>query len=289
MSNERVREIVLQSIMDAMEKGIIPWRKPWKDSGMRPCNIEGRKYNGINWLILSMMPHAIPVYLTFKQAQKLGGSVKKGEKGIPVSFWKMLKKTEDGVEKTIPLMRYFTVFNISQCEGIELPKRFVQSGPVKAFNPIAAAEAAWANMPKRPTLAFGGDRACYIPSKDEIHLPEKTAFESEEAYYATLFHEAGHSTGHASRLNRKEVVNTGMFGSMDYSLEELVAEMTSAMLCAETGIEQPILENAVAYLQSWYSKLSKEPGMLVTAASRAQKACDFIIGKAEEEQDPQAA
>lgn len=287
MAQDSVKEIVVKRLLEAMEKGVCPWRKPWKDSGLKPCNIAGRKYSGLNWFILSLMPYAKPIYLTFNQAKKMGGSVKKGEKGVPVIFWKMLvKENAQGVRETIPMLRYYTVFNISQVENITLPKRFSAPVPEREFTPIESAEKIYEGMQNRPALAFGGDRACYIPAMDECHMPEKTQFESEEHFYATLFHELSHSTGHTSRLNRKEVMGGTFFGSHDYSLEELVAEMSSAMICAETGIEQPILENSAAYLNSWYSQLSKDPGMLITAASKAQKAADYIIGKVEEEEVP---
>ena len=283
MSNDKVKEIVVARLLEAMENGVCPWRKTWTTSGIRPSNYVGRKYSGINYFILSMLPFAVPVFLTFNQAAKLGGTVRKGEKGIPVSFWKMLKKVEDGVEKVIPMMRYYTVFNISQCDGIELPKRFKVEQPANPFTPIERAEAIWNGMENKPTLRIGGDRACFIPSMDEIHMPTPESFSIPEEYYSTLFHEATHSTGHSSRLDRKEVMNPITFGSHDYSLEELVAEMGAAIMCADAGIDQPTLENSAAYLRSWHSKLSKDPGMLITAASRACKAADYIIGKAEED------
>lgn len=283
MSNDKVKEVVVAKLLEAMESGTIPWRKPWKNSGFAPQNIAGRKYRGLNWFILGLMPYALPVYLTFNQAKKMGGTVKKGEKGIPVVFWKMLVKEEDGEKKTIPMLRYYTVFNISQCEGVALPKRY-QVAPVQTFNPIEKAEAIWASYPNQPTVKHGGDRACYIPKLDEINMPTKEQFMSSEEYYSTLFHEGTHATGHKSRVGRKEIEQVGIFGSMDYSLEELVAEMGSAMLCAEAGIDQPVLENQAAYLKSWYSKLSSDPGMLITAAARAQKATDYILNRAEEKE-----
>ena len=296
MSNEKVTNIVCQKLLAAIEGGTIPWRKPWNSCGVKPQSIDGHLYRGLNWFILGMLPYSIPVYLTLNRCNKLGGKIKKGEHGTPVTFWKFSKvKDAEGNERDSAILRYYSVFNIEQCEGIELPKRIVKSladHAAQKFNPIAQAEAIWENMPNKPSLSFGGDRACYIPKLDAIKLPERDAFTSNEGFYATLFHEAGHSTGHQDRLNRKEVVGVGMFGSMDYSLEELVAEMTSAMLCAEAGIEAPIMENATAYLQSWYSRLSKDPKMLISAASRAQKASEYIIGKVavgEDEEDTAGA
>jgi antirestriction protein ArdC len=146
-----------------------------------------------------------------------------------------------------------------------------------AFDPIHSAEALWENMPTRPELAYGGDRACYAPSLDLIKMPPRAAFHSAEGFYETLFHEAGHATGHSSRLNRKELMSGSHFGGRDYSLEELVAELCAAFLCAEAGIDPLVLENQAAYLQGWLEKLQKEPSAFVTAAARAQKAADFIL------------
>lgn len=285
VSKAEVKEIVVARLLEAMEKGVCPWRKPWKSVNTRPCNISGRKYSGINWFILTMMPYVQPVFMTFKQAQAMGGNVKKGEKGIPVVFWKMLVKEDKatGTKETIPMMRYYTVFNIEQTEGVTLPKKFAPREDGPEFNPIAAAEAIWDGMPNRPTVKHGGDRASYLPPVDEIHMPNRADFTVAEEYYSTLFHEGSHSTGHKSRLNRKEVMGAICFGSMDYSLEELVAEMSAAMLCAEAGIDAPVLENSAAYLRSWYAKLSKDPGMLITAAARAQKAADYILNPAKDE------
>ena len=285
---ESVKEIVTRRIIEAMEKGSVPWRKPWSSVSTRPCNISGHKYKGLNFFITSMMPFAIPVYLTFNQAKKMGGNVKSGEKGIQVMCWKILKKTEDEVEKNVPMLRYFTVFNISQCDGVPLPKRFQPAPRGPEFDPIADCEKIIADMPNAPKITFGGDRACYIPSLDEVHLPAKADFSAKEEFYSTAFHELAHSTGHKTRLNRKEVVNTGHFGSMDYSLEELVAELTSAILCAETSIDQPVLDNQAAYIKSWLTKLKDDPGMLITAAGRAAKAAAYIINR-EDEPEPDEA
>jgi len=134
-------------------------------------------------------------------------------------------------------------------------------------------------MPQRPELVYGGDRACYSPSFDQIKMPPRGAFESAEGFYETLFHEAGHATGHTSRLHRKELMAGSHFGGQDYSLEELVAELCAAFLCAEAGIDQAVLTNQAAYLQGWMEKLRMDPSAFVTAAARAQKAADFILGR----------
>jgi len=284
----KVYEVITARILDMLSQGRIPWRRPWKalraSGAQRPRNITGNLYRGANWFLLGMLPFTNPVYLTFKQAQALGGSVRKGEQGFPVLFWKILEVTEENatdpeqVGKKIPFARYYTVFNVEQCDGLNRSVPEAPATPLE-FNPIADAEAVWEGMPQKPTLAYGGDRACYSPLWDEIKMPPRKAFPTAEGFYETLFHEAGHSTGHASRLNRKEITGGIYFGSQDYSLEELVAELTAAFLCAEVGIDQPVMTNQVAYLQSWLEKLHKDPSAFVTAAARAQKAADYILDR----------
>lgn len=275
-------------ILDLLAQGQIPWRRPWKafkaSGSQHPRNLSGNLYRGANWFLLGMLGYQHPVFLTYRQAQSLGGHIRKGEHGFPVIFWKLLEITEDlaadanQVGKKIPFARTYTVFNVEQCEGLPLtlPEAVPPAG---GFDPILAAEALWESMPQRPELVYGGDRACYSPSFDQIKMPPRGAFESAEGFYETLFHEAGHATGHTSRLHRKELMAGSHFGGQDYSLEELVAELCAAFLCAEAGIDQAVLTNQAAYLQGWMEKLRMDPSAFVTAAARAQKAADFILGR----------
>ena len=281
-------EAVTARILDMLSQGQIPWRRPWraiKGSGMQhPRNISGNLYRGANWFLLGMLSYPHPIFLTYRQAQALGGHIRKGERGFPVVFWKLLQITEDTpteanqVGRMIPFARTYTVFNVSQCEGLALVLPEAGPGPV-TFDPIQGAEALWEGMPQRPELHYGGDRAWYMPGLDLVKLPPREAFGTPEGFYETLFHEAGHATGHATRLNRKELMAGSHFGARDYSLEELVAELCAAFLCAEAGIDQAVLENQTAYLQGWLENLQKDQSAFVTAAARAQKAADFILGR----------
>jgi len=283
-----------------LAQGRSPWRRPWKalraSGSQRPVNlVSGIPYRGANWFLLSMLQFpGSPLFLTFKQALALGGSVRKGEQGFPVIFWKLMEVREDQAEKPedvgekVPLLRYYTVFHVSQCDGLKVPEQPEVPAPAE-FDHIADAEAVWEGMPHRPVMTYGGDRACYNPLWDQIKMPPRKAFSTAEGFYETLFHEAGHSTGHASRLNRKEITGGTYFGSQDYSLEELVAELTAAFLCAEAGIDQPVLTNQVAYLQSWLEKLQKEPRAFVTAAARAQRAADWILDRRSAEKPEETA
>ena len=224
----KVYEIVTDRIIAELEKGTIPWRQPWKESG-RPVNLVSRKpYQGINVILLRSTCRSSPYWLTFKQAKDLGGHVRKGEKATPVVFWKWTERTErdpeTGEERKdrFPILRYYSVFNADQVEGIAVP----EEAP-RPFNPVEHAEGIISAMPSRPEIQHRGDRAYYSPRLDQVVLPPKGAFDSENGYYSVAFHELTHSTGHSSRLHRFDTEDLAPFGSTDYSKEELVAELGS--------------------------------------------------------------
>lgn len=279
-----VADIITEQIISKLEQGEIPWRKPWNGAALAPRNLTtGKPYRGINAFLLACAGFSSPYYLTFKQAQEKGGNIKAGSKGLPVVFWSTVEveDRETGEEKEIPFMRYYTVFNIEQCEGIEAPV-IVQLE--REFNPIEEAERIISEMPRCPEIRTG-NKASYSPVFDYVTVPKKELFHVDEAFYSTLFHELGHSTGHVSRLGRKGVTETSFFGSHEYSKEELVAEMTSAFLCGESGIIQSTIDNSAAYIQGWLKALKGKDnkGMVIWAAAQAQKATDFILNRKSEE------
>lgn len=284
-----VFDIVTEKILKALEQGKIPWEKPWDIIGHRNLS-SGKLYRGINQFLLSLRDgQSSHLWVTYKQAQSLGGQVKKGEKGTVVVFWTFIPvkgATEEGDtvdEKTKkrvrPLLRYYTVFDaVNQCEGLE---KHIQADAKREFEPIAKAQGLIDSWSGKPPISHGGNRAYYVPSMDSITLPPCEQFKSAEGYYATAFHELVHATGHASRLNRKGITASGaVFGSEVYSQEELVAEFGAAFLCAEAGIDRTI-ENHAAYIQGWSKALKGDSKMVVYAASQAQKAADLILGSAE--------
>ena len=287
MANNKIHEMITERVINAIEDAIrngtsAPWQKPWFQQGI-PTNLVSKKpYRGINVFLLSMMGFVSPYFLSFKQVKSLGGKVKKGEKAIPVIFWKQIVVNEDeqgnklDKPKTIPLLRYYNVFNVEQTEGIDEKK--IPTVERRGFNPIQDAESIVANMPNCPNITHDMARAYYMPSLDVVNMPKHELFKSEKGYYSTLFHELVHSTGHAARLNRKEVTNVNSFGSHDYSIEELVAEMGAVFLCNEIGLENQF-DNSVAYLKSWLGKLKDDTKMLITASGRAQKAVDYIMDR----------
>ena len=275
-----VYEIITEEILDIMGQGIIPWRKPWSAQGAHRNFISGAQYRGVNVFLLSCSCYSSPWWITYNQAKKKGGSVRKGEKGRRVVFWKWLvNRSENPVtgeieEKKVPMLRYYTVFNLEQVEGIEAP----EDPEKEIINPIEAAEDIVSGMPSPPARQTG-DKAAYFPALDKITIPNIQDFLSSEEFYSTLFHELAHSTGHHSRLNRNGITGENFFGSHNYSKEELVAEMTAAFLCGEANILPSTIENSAAYLQGWSAKFKDDKKMIVCAAASAQKAADFILNR----------
>jgi antirestriction protein ArdC len=282
MATTTVYEIVTQKVLAALAKGTVPWQKPWDASTVRPCNAEtGRPYSGGNMFLLSMLPYAVPAFLTFNQIKKAGARIKEGQEKahFPVFYWNWVEKVDDKGNKTrFPMLRYFLVWNVEQIEDYTLPERLT-AGAKREHSPIESAESIVKGFINAPELVIANtDRACYHPATDKVMVPMLSQYAVPEAYYSTLFHELAHSTGHGSRLNRKEVTDPITFGSHDYSLEELVAELTAAFLCAESGINNTV-ENSAAYIGHWHAKLSNDPKLFWTAAGRAQKAADYILGR----------
>ncbi len=277
-------QLVTDRILEALNRGTVPWRKPWKGREQLPCNaLTKRPYHGINLLLLGLSPFVDHRWLTLRQANEAGGQIKRGEKSTLVVFWKQFEvepeQEGDGSRKrTIPLLRYFLLFNVEQCVGLTVTPLETSARPTDVR--IAAAEQIVQSMPLPPRIVEGGAVASYQPGPDLVRMPRLSDFESPESYYATLFHELTHATGHARRLDRTGVTGTIEFGSCDYSREELIAELGSAFLCAESGIDNSTIGNAASYIDGWLRALSYDPKAIVTAAGQAQKAADFVLGRA---------
>ncbi|MBI5706465.1 MAG: DUF1738 domain-containing protein [Armatimonadetes bacterium] len=282
--------IITDRIIQALQAGVVPWRKPWRGHDQLPCNaVSKRTYHGINLLLLSLTPYTDHRWLTLRQANELGGHVRQGEHASIAVFWKRLEveKEDDKYQRqkvSVPLLRYYPVFNAEQCVGLDLPVLDDWHAELKAR--IESAERVIQQMPSPPKIVEGGALAAYFPPQDLVRVPKIQDFESPEAYYSTLFHELGHSTGHETRLNRPGVTGQIVFGSCDYSREELVAELTSAFVCAEVGIDNSNLENAASYIHGWLHALSGDPRAVIAASGQAQRAANYIQGKLESDESP---
>lgn len=292
MSNQ-VYERITQEMISRLEKGTVPWHKPWKTGPAGfPMNLLTKaRYRGINVFMLAIQSFLSPFWLTFKQALLLGGNVRKGEKATPVVFWKWMKtevpSKEEGKSriKRLSLLRYYQVFNAEQCEGISYPKP-PTSAPSQVKS-IAAAEKIVAGYPNGPRIEHQGDQAFYRPSEDVIYSPKWDRFEDMPAFYSTLFHELTHSTGHEKRLARQSLVDLCPLGSTNYSREELVAEMGAAMLSGEAGIENVTIQNSASYIAGWLKRLQDDRRLIVIAAAQAQKAVDHILGRSYQNDQPE--
>lgn len=284
---ERRKELV-EKVCEAMEKGTAPWQKPWVDSSCPVNAVSGRRYNGINFFNLSICGMTAdggqdPRWCTFEQAQEKGWRIKKGSKGTHIEFWKLTPTPETDREgklvldengkirmKDVPLVRNYVVFHASQIDGIE---------PYLASKPDAEVSLEKAERILKESgadIRHGGNRAFYNPESDYIQVPDRGRFLSNEGYYATTLHELGHWTGHSSRLNR--TLSTD-HNSKEYAKEELVAEMTSVFVSAETGIPQTEehFQGQADYIQSWMKMLKEDPNVLFRAAAAANRASEEIL------------
>ena len=283
-ARNKINEMITQKMIERISAtGTLPWRKPWVSQDARPQNLVSRKpYRGVNAFLLHMMGYAQPYFLTMKQANQLGAKIRKGEKSIPVVFWKFVEPDEnkdDPEQRGYAMLRYYHVFNVAQCEGLPEGKVPKLDKPNREVCPIAAAERLIEDMPNKPEIDYNHSYAAYSPLADAVHMPSPDMFLGDEGFYSTLFHELVHSTGHKSRLARKGVVDLNRFGSHEYSKEELVAEMGATFLCGHCGILPQVEDNSVAYLNGWLERLKADPSMLVSAGQQAQKAYDYIVAK----------
>ncbi len=292
--SDQIHQIVTERMIAALQQGTVPWRKPWHTATGQPRSMTtGAPYRGANIFLLGLSAdqdgYTSPWWGTYRQIATLGGQVRKGMRSTLVVFWKQLQvtgpdpHTGEPAARRIPMLRYYRVFNAGQADG--LPGRFhpepgqdIQlSAPQDILDRYIAAGG--------PQLRHAArDRASYHPATDMIRLPLRSQFRSAGHLYATAFHEAAHSTGHPDRLSRPGIAAFDHFGSGRYAREELVAEMSSAMLCARAGIDNSALfANSASYVANWLTTLHNDARLVITAAGHAQRACDLIT---EPEREP---
>ena len=274
------------TIVQSLEQGVRPWVKPWSAENttgriIRPLRHNGQAYSGINvlmlWCAAVEQGFTCPVWMTFKQATELNAHVRKGEKGSLVVYANTLTKTEDDgagneVEREIPFLKGYTVFNVEQIEG--LPEIFSARPEPKLTGPARFdhAEAFFANT--TADIRIRGARAYYASDADFIAMPPIESFRDAESYYATLTHECTHWTRHASRLERD--FGRKAHGDEGYAREELVAELGSAFLCADIELTPEVRDDHASYIASWLEVLKNDKRAIFQAASHAQRAVEFL-------------
>lgn len=277
---------VTGKIIADLENGNLTWMQPWQGGHAaggisRPLRANGKPYQGINVIMLwgSAMEqgYACPIWLTYKQASEIGGQVKKGEKGSLVVYANTLTRTEtddkgEEAERKIPFLKGYTVFNAEQIEG--LPEHFYARPEPKQTEIERMETVDLFFQQTGADIRHGGDRAYYAPSSDHVQMPMSTAFRDAESYHATLAHEMTHWTMHPSRLNRE--FGRKRWGDEGYAMEELVAEIGAAFLCADLGITPETREDHAAYIASWLIALKQDKRAIFTAASHAQRALDHL-------------
>lgn len=284
---------ITSHIIAQLDNGVRPWTRPWSTKHaagriMRPLRHNGEPYNGINilmlWVEAASRGYLTPTWMTYRQAQKLGGQVCKGEKSALVVYANTITRTEEAddgeeIEHTIPFMRGYGVFNVEQIDGLD---DHYYAKPAPLIDPpkrIERAERFFAQT--GATVSHGGLQAYYSVTADRIQLPPLQAFRDPESYYATLAHEATHWTRHPSRLNRS--FGRKHWGDEGYAREELVAELGAAYLCADLDLTPDVREDHAAYIDHWLRILRSDSRAIFQAAAHAQKATDYLHGLQEAE------
>jgi antirestriction protein ArdC len=281
--NTDTYELITSKILERLEAGVIPWKhySNLRSEQSAPRNlVSGRQYHGANYFLLSMMGYRSPWWLTFMQAKNLGGCVRKGEKSTPIIYWNLVERTdkETGEVESIPFLKYFSVFNSEQVDGIDA--RFPELPKTRATTANQEADRIVENMPNRPMIVYGTfPVASYSPSDDTVRMTKAELCVSDDRFHEVRFHEIGHASGSQNRLNRQ--INN-VFGSPDYAREELCAECIAAFLCSECGISQATIDDSASYIDSWIRQLKGNPKLFVQAAGKAAKGADYILGRTEQ-------
>jgi len=276
-----VYSIATEQVLRHLERGKVPWLISFTDAGMPQNLINRRPYRGINSLLLAALGYSKNVFLTPKQIETEGGHVKDGEEGHIVFYWNWngVKKGNGDDKPPSPQLRFYRVYNIIQCIGIKRKAPKVR----KPRNPLEMCVAIVGNMPHCPAIRHGIAPPGYISTIDGIDIPHKEDFRNDELYYATLFRALIHSTGHESRLNRKEVMEATLTDLAYYSTEELIGEIGASYLASWAGIQYGETTEQSEYVNGWIEKFKRDTHLIVYASSHAQRAVDYILNRKYEE------
>ncbi len=282
MSRLSPAETITAAIVERLEAGTRPWVQPWTGASVsRPLRACGTPYQGINvlwlWMASEAAGHTSPFWMTYRQAHVLGAQVRKGERGTVTIFYRAYrpkdgKEDDDEGECTRRVLKSFTVFNACQIDG--LPSRFFpEPQPLPpATERDRVLDAFFSAVPAR--IRHFGAEAYYSPASDQVTMPDPGLFRDLDHYRATLAHELSHWTGHESRLARQM---GGRFGSDAHAMEELVAELSSAMLGAELGLPVEHLDHHASYLASWLRVLKADSRAILTVAAKAEEAASLLL------------
>jgi len=282
VARKDVYQIINDRLIEQLEKGTAPWQQPWTVGGLPKNIISKNFYRGINMMLLFNDEFEHNLFISFKQLKDIGGKVKKGEKAFMIVYWKPWERKNKGTdqnEETIDtkkkyILRYHYVFNIAQCENI--PDKYLPL--VRETKELPSCESIVNAMPLCPPIHHKEQSAFYDFKHDFVNMPKKNSFKNDESYYATLFHELVHSTGHESRLNRDTVTQMTEIGGDTYSLEELVAEIGTCYLQSVAGIASDF-QQSTAYIKGWLAKLKGDKRFIFRAAKESQKAVDYILNR----------
>jgi antirestriction protein ArdC len=277
-STQNVQVMVNDKIIEQMEKGIVPWRTSWAEGGVPTSLMSKRPFRGINVLLLATIGYEPNLFITPKQLEKIGGTVKQDETPHSIVFWSTQQRNTEGakdttVEKKTAKLNSYSVYNITQCTGI--PDELIPAGMQEA-TPIKACETIAANVLQGPSIRHKEPLTYYDPLEDYINLPRLKTFANPASYYSVLFHQLAHSTGHHTRADRMGLVQMSEYGCGEHTLEELVAEITTSYLENYAGIPSLFMPED-EYIDGWIRKFKSDPYFIFSACTLAQKAIDFIL------------
>jgi len=275
--------VITDNIIKAIEAGVAPWRRDWNGvpvNAIMPIRANGEQYQGINvlilWIASMQYGYTSNRWFTYKQAQELGATVRKGEKGQTVCYFAMIeskKENAKGEKEKFPMLKVYTVFNAEQIDN--MPEKFDPAKIVADIDTGATSIEHMEEFAKKTgaRIVITGNQPCYVPGLDQIQMPAIKQFNTAESYYGTLCHELIHWTGHESRLDRLK-----KSGREDYAFEELVAELGACFVTSELGIDRGI-DRSASYIASWLKALKEDKKYIFQAASLAQQATKYLLQK----------
>ncbi len=266
-----VQTIITERVIHLLEKGIMPWRTPWMEGGVPTSLVSKRPFKGINVILLAALGYDNNHFLTLKQLEGMGGTVKKDEKPNMIVFWNTPQSSDKPEEKRSGTLKYYLVYNVAQCDGLQgIPEI------VRETNPIKACERIIANLQNSCSIRNKDTGSYYDPLEDYINIPKLKSFANPASYYSALFHQLVHSTGHHTRLDRMGLVQMSEYGCNGFTQEELIAEIATNYLENFTGVPCPF-EPSQEYIDGWIQKFKADKYLIFTACTLAQKAIDYVL------------